>query len=60
VRPAAWRFCTLAGGRFGEVYEFVELRVDVHEWILIIVRGDQKNSGNVVRGKRNNYPERSG
>ena len=38
--------------------ELVELRVHIHEWISVIMRAAQKDRGNVVHGKCNDYPKR--
>jgi len=58
--PAARRLSPLASRRLSQTREPVELRVDIHEWILVIMRADQKDRGNVVRGKCNDYPKRPG
>ena len=38
----------------------IELRVDIHERIFVIMRADQKDRGNVVRSKCDDCPERPG
>jgi hypothetical protein len=58
--PAARRLSPLSGRRLSQTRKLVELRVDIDEWILVVMRADQKDSGNVVRGKCNHYPKAAG
>jgi hypothetical protein len=60
VRPAARWLRPLRSRRLSQAREFVELRVDVDEWVLVIMRADQEDGGSIVRGKCNHHPERSG
>jgi hypothetical protein len=57
---AARRLSPLGGRRLSQTRKLVELGVDIHEWILVIMRADQKDRGNVVRGKCNHYPKKTG
>jgi len=58
--PAARWLSPLGSRWLSQTRELVELRVDIHEWIFVIMRADQKDRGNVVRGKCNHYPKRPG
>jgi hypothetical protein len=58
--PAARRLNPLGSRRLSQTRELVELRVHIHEWISVIMRAAQKDRGNVVHGKCNDYPKRPG
>ena len=60
LHRTAWRLRPLGSWWTVQTSELIELRVDIHEWILVIMRGDEKNSGNVLRRECDHYPERSG
>jgi hypothetical protein len=38
----------------------VELTVDVHKGVTVVVRGDEKDVGNVIRREGDHHPERPG
>jgi hypothetical protein len=59
-RPAARWLRPLRSRWLSQAREFVELRVDIRERVLVIMRADQKDHGSIVRGKCNHHPERSG
>jgi len=48
---------TVDSRRLSQAREFVELRVDIDEWVLVIMRADQEDDGIIVRGKCNHHPE---
>ena len=60
LRPAARWLRPLRSRRLSQAREFAELGADIHEWILVIMRADQKDGGSIVRRKCNHHPERSG
>lgn len=49
----------LGDGQLGKTSKLVELRVDVHERIAVIMRADEKDSGKAMRREIDYYPERS-
>ena len=59
-RPHNMAVRPLRSRRLSQTRKFVELRVDIHEWISVIMWADQKDSGNIGFGKCNDHPERSG
>jgi hypothetical protein len=58
--PAAWWLRPLRGRWLTQPCEFVQLRVDIHERILVIMRAHQEDSGGIVCGECNHYSKHSG
>jgi hypothetical protein len=60
LHPAARRLRPLRGRRLGQASELVKLRIDIYEWISVVMRADQKDGGGIVRRKRGDHSECSG
>jgi hypothetical protein len=59
VGPTAGWFGALSRRRLWKASGLVQLRVDVHEGVIIIVPPDEKNCGNIMRRKGNYHSQRA-